>query len=168
MYTKLLYSIINDYNDRARLKVNYKISDSDNEKMRDYCRKYIEWIRELITMKDIKIGGSINIDLKSGENQYTNWFNYYNFDLYDGEEIRIQGKIKDNTDKCRYMDRDKKFKDMYSENTPGFEDIITTVKGGINTASTVYQRLCIKDKNAPEGRPLRALVDDTIYYIWNS
>lgn len=168
LYTKLLYSIINDYNDRARLKVNYKISDSDNEKMRDYCRKYIEWIRELITMKDIKIGGSINIDLKSGENQYTNWFNYYNFDLYDGEEIRIQGKIKDNTDKCRYMDRDKKFKDMYSENTPGFEDIITTVKGGINTASTVYQRLCIKDKNAQEGRPLRALVDDTIYYIWNS
>lgn len=168
LYTKLLYSIIDDPNDKARLKMNYKISDGDNEKMRDYCRKYIEWIREIITMNDEKIGNTTAIDLESAENKYTHWFNYYNFDLYDGNEIKIQGKIKDNTDKCRYMDRDKKFKDMYSENTPGFEDIVITVKEGINTASSVYQRLCIKDKNAQEGRPLRALVEDTIYYIWNS
>ncbi len=137
IYTKFFYyCIIKDDARRCRFLKYYNFKDDASkegvEVLYNYCKKYMEWIREMIT--EAKNNGEFSFrwlsDPYSADNKYTEWFVRTQFELYDSNEISEKVYL----DKCVKLDK------VYNDENPGFTHM---VKGKTSySAEHIFTCLC--------------------------
>lgn len=139
LYTKFLYhAIIKGDKKACKWLNNYNFYDMNGEvasgviDLYEYCKKYMAWIREIITEADGtgKFSEEWLSDPGTHDNIYTDWFARRQFELYDGNEI-LSSTYQE---KCRVLDK------YTSDDLPGFSKMIRGKE--TRTAEFIYTELC--------------------------
>lgn len=163
LYTKFLYHCIVE-DDKKQCKFlkyyNFDRSKESAEKLFEYCKRYMEWMREMVTeaRPDGKFDESYLNDRDSQTNKYTKWFAREHYELYDSNFVGGNTYAK----KCGNLDK------VITTTEPGFTRMIHGKKrkapdGQIISAEYIFKKLCNEPlKNTGD---LNKFVEDVLTLI---